>query len=183
MNKIFLLAGVMISGLYNAQIGTRLPQAKIGGEDSKWTFGGYLGIGGAFGGNGYGGTSVYVSPRVGYKITDNFEGGLATNLTWQSSKYFSSTMLGVGPFANYYFNRSFYVSGLYQHYFVNQKNKTTSQKISNDEAALYLGAGYLQKLGSKAYMQIGGMYNVLYKENSSVFGGAFVPNVGIIYGL
>ncbi len=32
-------------------------------------------------------------------------------------------------------------------------------------------------------MQIGGMYNVLYKRDTSIFGGAFVPNIGIIYGL
>ena len=60
MKKILLLS-MIISGFFlNAQIGT---STQIGGENSKWTFGGYAGLGGAFG-NG-GGVSLYVTPRVG----------------------------------------------------------------------------------------------------------------------
>ncbi|MDO5616245.1 MAG: hypothetical protein Q4G16_08655 [Cruoricaptor ignavus] len=182
MKKI-LLALTITSGIaVFAQIGTRLPSAKIGGEDSKWTFGGYAGLGGAFG-SGNSGTSIFVMPRVGYKVTEDLETGLAGNFTWQNGRYFSSTMLGVGPYANYYFGRSFFLTGMYQHFFFNQKNKTTNYKYDGDEAALYLGAGYMQRIGERAYMQIGGMYNVLYKENKSVFGGGFIPNIGIVYGL
>jgi hypothetical protein len=89
MKKILLLS-MIISGFFlNAQIGT---STQIGGENSKWTFGGYAGLGGAFG-NG-GGVSLYVTPRVGYKVTENLETGLASNLTWSNSKYYSSTMIG-----------------------------------------------------------------------------------------
>lgn len=172
-----LLAAVSLSG----QIGTRFPSSKIGGEDSKWTVGGYAGFGGAFGGGG--GTSLYISPRVGYKVTDNFETGIAGNFNWQNSKYYSNTMFGIGPFANYYFGRSFYLSGMYQHYFYKQRDKYNDLSYSGDEAALYLGGGYMQRLGNRTYMQIGGMYNVLYDRDKSVFGGGFVPNIGIVYGL
>ncbi|WP_297983967.1 hypothetical protein [uncultured Chryseobacterium sp.] len=181
MKKLFLLALISICFAVNAQIGTRFPGTQIGGENSKWTFGGYAGLGGAFG-NG-GGTTLYISPRVGYKVTENFETGLATNLTWSNSKYYSSTMIGVGPFANYYFARNFFLSGMFQEYFVNQKDKINDIKYSTDEAALYLGGGYMQKLGDRVYMQIGGMYNVLYKKDKSVFSGGFIPNIGIVYGL
>ena len=178
MKKILLLS-MIISGFFlNAQIGT---STQIGGENSKWTFGGYAGLGGAFG-NG-GGVSLYVMPRVGYKVTENLETGLASNLTWSNSKYYSSTMIGVGPFLNYYFSRNFYLSGMFQEYFINQKDKVNNLKYSADEAALYLGGGYMQRLGNRTYMQIGGMYNVLYKKDKSVFGGGFIPSVGIVYGL
>ena len=172
MKKILLLS-MIISGFFlNAQIGT---STQIGGENSKWTFGGYAGLGGAFG-NG-GGVSLYVTPRVGYKVTENLETGLASNLTWSNSKYYSSTMIGVGPFLNYYFSRNFYLSGMFQEYFINQKDKVNNLKYSADEAALYLGGGYMQRLGNRTYMQIGGMYNVLYKKDKSVFGGGFIPSV------
>ncbi len=92
-------------------------------------------------------------------------------------------MLGIGPFANYYFGRSFYASGLFQHYFVNMKDKTFNGTANVNENALYLGGGYMQRLGERTYMQIGAMYNVLYNSNTSIFGGGFVPNVGIVYGL
>ena len=178
MKKILLLS-MIISGFFlNAQIGT---STQIGGENSKWTFGGYAGLGGAFG-NGAG-VSLYVTPRVGYKVTENLETDLASNLTWSNSKYYSSTMIGVGPFLNYYFSRNFYLSGMFQEYFINQKDKVNNLKYSADEAALYLGGGYMQRLGNRTYMQIGGMYNVLYKKDKSVFGGGFIPSVGIVYGL
>lgn len=92
-------------------------------------------------------------------------------------------MIGVGPFANYYFARNFFLSGMFQEYFVNQKDKINDIKYSTDEAALYLGGGYMQKLGNRVYMQIGGMYNVLYNKDKSVFSGGFIPNIGIVYGL
>ena len=178
MKKILLLSMIISGSFLNAQIGT---STQIGGENSKWTFGGYAGLGGAFG-NG-GGVSLYVTPRVGYKVTENLETGLASNLTWSNSKYYSSTMIGVGPFLNYYFSRNFYLSGMFQEYFINQKDKVNNLKFSADEAALYLGGGYMQRLGNRTYMQIGGMYNVLYKKDKSVFGGGFIPSVGIVYGL
>ena len=75
------------------------------------------------------------------------------------------------------------MSGVFQEYFFNQKNKVTQVKYSGDEAALYLGGGYLQRIGNQTYMQIGAMYNVLYKEDQSVFGSGFVPSVGVVFGL
>ncbi|MCU7569306.1 hypothetical protein OKE68_11095, partial [Riemerella anatipestifer] len=149
---------------------------------NKWTFGGYAGLGGALSGGGRA-TSLFVSPRVGYMVSPNFEVGMASNLTWTNASSFSNTMIGVGPFANYYFDRKFFVQGLYQHHFINLKNKISNEKYSTNEPALYLGGGYMQRLGSNAYMQIGGMYNVLYNKDKSYFSNAFVPNVGIVFGL
>lgn len=181
MKKLLVLLSLAVSFSLSAQIGISTPATQLGGGNSPWTFGGYAGVGGAFGGGG--GTTVYITPRVGYKLTDNFEMGVAGNFSWSNSSYFSSTMLGIGPFANVYFGRSIYLSALFQEYFVNQTVKDYGYKSSFDEAALYLGGGYMQKLGDHVYMQLGAMYNVLYDKNKSVFGGGFVPQVGIVFGL
>ena len=174
--KILITSLLLATGFAFAQIGTQL-----GGENSKWTFGGSAGLGGSFGSGG--GTTVYLTPKVGYKLTNDFEAGLAGNFSWQNSDYFSSTIVGVGPFANYYIGRSFYLSSLFQQYFINTKDKYYDDKYSSDEAALFLGAGYMQNLGSGVYMQLGVMYNVLYDDQKSVFSSGLVPNVGIVVGL
>lgn len=179
MKKLVFLLVLAFSLGFKAQIGT---STQVGGENSKWTFGGSAGLGGSFG-NGGGGTSVSLSPRVGYKITENLETGVAGSFTWSNSKYFSSTTTGVGPFANYYISRNFYLSSLFQEYFFNEKDKYSGLKYSGDEAALYFGGGYMQRIGTGAYMQIGAMYNVLYKKDKSVFGSGFIPSVGVVFGL
>lgn len=151
-------------------------------SENRWTYGGGAGFG-ISGGSGGTGTTVSISPRIGYRLTDNLEAGLATGFTWGNSKYYSTTMFGAGPYANLYFGRSFYISSLFQHYWYNLKDKYNNQKYSADESALYLGAGYMQRLGNGAYMQIGASYNVLYKENESIFSSGFVPSIGVVFGL
>lgn len=178
MKKLLVLSIVALSFSANAQIAA----SKRVATDSNWTFGGSAGLGGSFSNDDIG-TSIYVSPRIGYKFTQSFEAGIVSDLTWNNSKYFSSNTIGVGPFLNFYIARNFYLSGLFQEYFFNQKDKYRNLKYSGDEAALYFGGGYMQRIGNSAYMQIGGMYNVLYKENKSVFGGGFVPSVGVVFGL
>ena len=48
---------------------------------------------------------------------------------------------------------------------------------------LYLGGGYMQRIGNNSYLQLGLMYNVLWKENSSIFSSGLVPNIGFVVGL
>lgn len=146
---------------------------------NRWTFGGGIGVG--FGSN----NAFYLqaSPRVGYRLTDDLEGGVVGSVSWQTSDFYRSTMFGVGPFINYYFARSFYVSANYQHYFINYKDKFYDFKTNTDEGALYLGGGYMQRIGNNSFMQLGLMYNVLWKENSSIFSSGLIPNIGFVVGL
>ena len=146
---------------------------------NRWTFGGGIGVG--FGSNSA--FSLQAAPRVGYKITNDLEGGIVGSISWQTSDYYRSTMLGVGPFVNYYFARSFYVSANLQHYFIDYKDKYYDFKDNREETALYLGGGYMQRIGGNSFMQLGLMYNVLWKENSSIFSSGLVPNIGFVIGL
>ncbi|UWX59868.1 hypothetical protein N0B40_15790 [Chryseobacterium oranimense] len=175
MKKFIIPLMLVISGSLFSQvsIGTGSQQ------NNRWTFGGGIGLG--FGSN----SAFYLqaSPRVGYKITDDLEGGVVGSISWQTSDYYKSTMFGVGPFVNYYIARSFYVGANLQQYFINYKDKFYDYKVNEQETALYLGGGYMQRIGGNSFMQLGLMYNVLWKENSSVFSSGLVPNIGFVVGL
>lgn len=175
MKKIIMALMLVFSGSVFSQISV----GTAAQDNNRWTFGGGIGVG--FGSNSA--FSLSASPRVGYRLTDDLEGGVAGSISWQTSDYYKSTMLGVGPFLNYYIARTFYLSANYQHYFINYKDKFYDYKMNTDEDALYLGGGYMQRIGSNSFLQIGLMYNVLYKENSSVFSSGLVPSIGFVVGL
>ncbi|MDR6544753.1 hypothetical protein J2810_000793 [Chryseobacterium rhizosphaerae] len=175
MKKFIIPLMLICSGSVFSQISVGAPTQ----ETNRWTFGGGIGVG--FGSN----SSFYLqaSPRVGYRLTEDLEGGVVGSVSWQTSDYYKSTMFGVGPFVNYYFARSFYLGANFQHYFINYKDKYYDYKYNEEENALYLGGGYMQRIGNNSFMQIGLMYNVLYKENSSVFSSGLIPNIGFVVGL
>ncbi|MBL1221629.1 hypothetical protein JET18_12325 [Chryseobacterium sp. L7] len=175
MKKFIIPLFILISGSLFSQV-------SIGASpenNNRWTFGGGIGVG--FGSQ----SSFYLqaSPRVGYKLTEDLEGGVVGSVSWQTSDYYRSTMFGVGPFLNYYIARTFYVSANFQHYFINYKDKYYDYKMNEEESALYLGGGYMQRIGNNSFMQLGLMYNVLWKENSSIFSSGLVPNIGFVVGL
>ena len=175
MKKLFISSVILISGLSLSQVAVGTPTA----EPNKWTFGGGLGVG--FGSNSQ--FNLQVAPRVGYRLTNDLEAGLIGSVSWQTSDFYKSTMFGFGPFVNYYFAQSFFVSGNLQHFFINYEDKYYNFENNQQETALYLGGGYMQQIGNNSFMQIGLMYNVLYKENSSVFSGGLIPSVGFVVGL
>jgi hypothetical protein len=100
MKKFIISMMLIVSGSVFSQVSVGTPSQ----GNNRWTFGGGIGLG--FGSNSS--FSLQASPRVGYRLTDDLEGGVAGSVTWQTSDYHSSTMFGVGPFANYYFARSFF---------------------------------------------------------------------------
>lgn len=181
MSKFLTGIAFVVAGFFQAQT-IPVGLGSTTSADSRWTFGGGANVGFSSG-NYSTGTTIGISPRVGYKATENFEVGLVGSFTWGSSKYYSTTMFSAGPFANYYFSRQFYIAGQFQQYFFNQEDKYYHQKYNSDESVLYLGGGYMQPIGNRAYMQIGAMYNVLYKEGKSVFSSGFIPTAGVVFGL
>ncbi|MFP3592042.1 hypothetical protein [Chryseobacterium sp. SIMBA_038] len=175
MKKFIIPLVLMLSGSAFSQVSVGTTEQ----NNNKWTFGGGIGV-------GFGSQSLFylqASPRVGYRLTDDLEGGVIGSVSWQTSDYYRSTMFGVGPFLNYYIARTFYLSANYQHYFINYKDKYYDYKMNEQEDALYLGGGYMQRIGNNSFMQIGVMYNVLWKENSSIFSSGLVPNIGFVVGL
>ncbi|AZA52747.1 transporter [Chryseobacterium sp. G0201] len=175
MKKFIIPLVLMLSGSAFSQVSVGTTEQ----NNNRWTFGGGIGVG--FGSNST--FNLSASPRVGYRLTDDLEVGVVGSVSWQTSDYYRSTMFGVGPFLNYYIARTFYLSANYQHYFINYKDKYYDYKMNEQEDALYLGGGYMQRIGNNSFMQIGVMYNVLWKENSSIFSSGLVPNIGFVVGL
>ncbi|MDO4229211.1 MAG: hypothetical protein Q4C98_05295 [Capnocytophaga sp.] len=177
MKKLILTFGfILFCEILLAQQGTISTSNTY--TSSRWTFGGNIGIT-----SGSYGLGLFVTPRVGYKLTENLEAAMNVNYTLQSTQYFRNNILGFGPSLNYYIQRNFYVTSSFQHYLVSQKHKTTKESFNTNENALYLGGGYMQYLGGRAYMQLGFSYNVLYKKDKSIFSTGFIPNIGIVIGL
>ncbi|KQS90111.1 hypothetical protein [Chryseobacterium sp. Leaf394] len=175
MRKLFIATSVLISTFAYSQIAIgNAPESP-----SRWTFGGGIGFG--FGSNSM--FNIQAAPRVGYRLTEDLEAGITGTVMWQTSDFYRSTMFGVGPFANYYFARSFYVGANLQHFFINYEDKIYGYKSSDEETALYLGGGYLQRIGNNSFLQLGVMYNVLYRENNSIFASGLMPNIGFVVGL
>lgn len=173
--KVYYSFILLVSGSLFSQIAVGTSTE----NNSRWTFGGGIGLG--FGSNNY--FNLSAAPRVGYRLTDDLEGGVLGSISWQKSNAYSSTMFGVGPFLNYYIGRTFFISANYQHYFINYKDKFYDFKTNENEDALYLGGGYMQQIGNNSFLQLGLMYNVLWKENSSIFSSGLVPNIGFVVGL
>ncbi|QCX53043.1 hypothetical protein [Elizabethkingia sp. JS20170427COW] len=159
-----------------AQVGWKKTETS---PQNNWTFGGGFGLN--FG--SYNGFGISVAPRIGYKITPNFELGASGGYMYQSNDYYTNNMLHVGPFMNVYLGRSFYLSANFQEYFMRYQHKHTSTKYNHEESALYLGGGYMQRIGNSAYLQIGLSYNVLYQEDKSYFASGLVPGFGVVIGL
>jgi len=147
MKKLALIMMLVfsVSAFSQVSVGTPSP------EDNKWTFGGGIGLG--FGNNSY--FSLQAFPRVGYQLTKDWETGLIGSISWQTSDLYKSTFFGPGPFVNYYFARSFFVSGNLQQFFVRYEDKMYGLKSNQQETALYLGGGYMQEIGNNTFMQIG----------------------------
>ncbi len=175
MKKINFIAFCLFAITINAQISISSSNSL---PNSKWVYGGNAGLGfsnGSF--------TIYATPSLGYKISNDLIGGIDGNLSWQKSNYSRSIIFGAGPFLNYFIGRQFYASANYRHYFINQKTIQTGETYSENEGTLNLGAGYLQSLGSSTYFRVGFNYNVLYKEGESIISSPFTPYVGIIFGL
>lgn len=150
-------------------------------NESNWTFGGSAGFIGGTGRNSS--VGFYFTPRAGYKITPQWETGITLGLHLQNSSLSSSTIFGIGPYTQYYIGRKFFVNAQFQEYIINQKIKSSDTKIGYDESALFIGGGYLQQVAPRAYIQFGAMYNILWKEGSSIFTSGFAPQIGLVYGL
>lgn len=175
MKKLLISCFVLfIGGLYAQNQSMTSGVART----SVWTFGGNVGVSG-----GSGGLGIFISPRVGYKLTPDLEATAIANYTFLNSSSYRNSMFGIGPAINYYLGRYAYFHSSFQHYMISQYHKNTRKTFKTNEDALYIGGGYMQNIGGNAYLQVGASYNVLYKKDKSVFSGGFVPNIGVVIGL
>lgn len=180
MKKSFILFGLILALAMNAQIAVQQNNAGSGG---KWTFGGNIGLGPS----SDGGFQVSIAPEVGYKASENLELGAAVGYNYFKNDFYKSSFFNFGPYANYSILQSLFLRAQYQYLFGDAEAATgysfgTSTNKDISESALWLGGGYQSRIGNNVYYRIGMMYNVLYNEDDSVYGSAFLPIGGITIG-
>ncbi len=171
---------LLISIEYKGQTSNELDSEPV--KESRWRIGGSLGLGGSF---GSGGSQMVlgVSPRIGYRIGENLELGVKVSGTWQNSKYYTSSLYSFGPYLHYDLIENLYLNSSFMMNFLNQKDKLSQSKYTDNEPALWLGLGYALPMGNTMYMHFGAQYNILYKKTDSMFSSGFQPSVGFSIGL
>jgi len=174
MRYILLISCLLFSGLTYSQIGIGSSTANY---QDKWRVGG--GVAMNFGDNGA--FALNVSPFIGYEVVKNLEAGVSTGYQYSKYRDVKQNLFSVGPYLNYYPIQSIFVRAQYEHYTGNEKIRHSPHSYSFDESALWLGGGY--RTGGRVQLYVGMLYNVLYKENESLFAEAFQPIVGISVGL
>ena len=103
------------------------------------------------------------------------------SLNWQNSILFFILLCLNWPFVNYYLGRNFYLGSQFQEYFINQKVKSSEEKYSSNEAALYIGGGLYARMGNNSICRLIGMYNVL-ETKQQYFQQWFCTNIGVVLG-
>ena len=150
-------------------------------QPSKWRVGGGIGLG--FGNNDYFGFSI--SPAIGYEITPMIEAGVSAGYQYSKWSYAKQNLFNFGPYVNFYPINFLFIRSHFEHYVGTHKWESGNPNVSNikenyDESALWLGGGY--RSPGKVSFHIGMMYNVLYKENSSIFSTGLRPMAGVSIG-
>lgn len=119
-------------------------------------------------GNNY--TTIAISPSAIYDFSETFSSGLSVSYLYSKNKTFNSTANVYGASAISLFNPfdRFQLSAEFEELNINLNNSFNQNSYWNP--ALYFGAAY--RTGG---VSIGLRYDVLYKENKSIYSSALTP--------
>lgn len=145
--------------------------AQINGGLGK-DFGDRISFGGSFGLQFGSVTVINLSPRVGYKFTEKFTGGLGyiyQYISYDKEVYgipFQSTTYGASVFGRYRFLENFFGTAEFQTLNLTKYDVDLNQKGRVDVPVLFIGGGYLQNIGTKTYVSLSLLYDVLENKYS-----------------
>jgi hypothetical protein len=150
---------------------------------SRMDFGGYLGL--QFGSV----TIINIAPLASYRITEKFYTGLGlTYMYYKDNRYvptFSLSSYGGSIFAGYYIWRDLfahveyaplYIPDYYDYYSPPYPTQETKAPWAHD---IYLGGGYRQWIGQKAFVNL----MVLFNINETEFSPYSNPIIRIGFGV
>ncbi len=158
----------------NAQEINNESQLKLKNEFwSKVRFGGGIGLNFS---NGY--TNISLAPSGIYQFNEKVAAGVGLNLNYSSRKdEFDATVLGASLISLFKPIKELQLSVEFEQNNINYKDKLFNTNSNYWSPALYLGAGY--SIGN--FGSLGLRYDVLYNENKSVYGTAFLPFVRVFF--
>ena len=173
MKKIFLLITVIVfSTSVFAQKTGEDEEKPSGFQKDKLFTGGDLTL--AF----YtGGTTLGVSPYLGYNVTKWLDAAVSLNFVYQGQKDYSGikyrqTNIGPGAFVRVFPINFLYLEAQYEHNFISRKviepGVGTISKSKTDVNSVLLGAGYSsgRSEGNNSYFYLSVMFDVAQQPNS-----------------
>ncbi len=129
-------------------------------------------------------TVVGISPLVGYKITEQLSVGVTPSYTYFRDNYYK---IGYSVYGGSVFSRFFVIEDLFLHaeyerlYYPLIVGSGNTTKFYADRALV--GGGYVLRFSDNAGFYLMGMYDLLWKQQSSFYVSPFVFRGGFIIGL
>lgn len=152
-----------------------LSRSQSGGNDfwREVRFGGSIGLN--FG-NGYFAGSI--APSAIYPINKYFSAGAGLNFTYVKDNRYKATVYGGSILGIVTPIPQIQISAEFEQLRVNREVEYYDTSVSDDywHPALFLGAGY-----NTGPVTVGVRYNVLYNDDKSIYGSAFMPFVRIYF--
>lgn len=144
---------------------------RLNAQDSNNDFWGDVRFGGGFNvGLGSNYTTIAISPSAIYDFSDEFSTGFSLSYLYSKNKTFNTTanVYGASIISLYNPFDGIQFSGEFEELNINLNNDFNQNSYWNP--ALYLGAAY--RTGG---ISLGLRYDVLYKENKSIYSSALTP--------
>jgi long-subunit fatty acid transport protein len=173
--KVSLMIGLIICGIDGFSQTTEISVIDSTSQKStKWKFGMGFGL------NFVGGTNINLAPNLNYKVSDKVSFGVGLQYNYSSIKDLQTTSTFGGTVATMYSPIKKITTLLeFAELHVNTKRETPVGEIESTywDSALFVGAGF--NITEK--ISIGAKYNVLYKEDESVYTSPIIPFVNISF--
>lgn len=135
-------------------------------------FGGGIGL--SFGNGFFSGT---LAPSAIYQFNPQFATGVALNGTYSSQKnVYNSTIVGGSVLALYNVIPEIQFSAEFEELYVTRNYEYDRPNSNYWYPGLFLGVGFQSR-----YVTVGIRYDVLYKDQKSIYADAFVPFVRVYF--
>lgn len=163
--------------------GNPLKNISIGGDFGFWLYSG--------------GGSLYLGPRIGYKVTEWFRPGVSINYQYRWANYgstkWSDNVIGGGLFAHFILFKRILLGAEWEILNTTAYPGGLAEPFRTNVNMLFVGAGYNQPIGRAGYFMVGLMYDLLnhpYSPYRSQYilrtGGTYLPiilRMGVGFGL
>jgi len=170
-----LFVAVLFLGFSSTAVAQTLSHSQSGGNDfwRKVRFGGSIGLN--FG-NGYFAGSI--APSAIYPFNKYFSAGAGLNFTYVKDNLYKATVYGGSVLGIVTPIPQVQLSAEFEQLRVNREVEYDDATLSDDywHPALFLGAGY-----NTGPVTVGVRYNVLYNDEKSIYGSAFMPFIRVYF--
>ena len=172
--KVILLIVILSGKIFSQEFITE--EEATGKKDkpgfwSRTSFGGIIGM--TFGDY----TSVVLQPEIAYWATDNWAVG--TGIIYEYTSYTAygvtqrSTIYGAKFFTHYFIWENLFITGILETVSLETKYYDYANRYPNKErfwfASPLVGAGYMQRIGSKSGVSLSVLFNLNQDRNSPYY--------------